>query len=102
MRVKIATTEARIVEQVLEAAQVGFAAMYAARYQTPKRWSALDSDRQADLIHAAGLVREAYRATGITPRLFTEAFDACNKHRVLGVNHTFIGAVIGYYKDAVA
>lgn len=92
--------EARVRAQIVEAAQVGFAAQYAAKYQEPsRRWRDLEASRREALIKAAELVRTSYLTGKLSPRTHDEAFAACNRHLVLGVTHVFVGAVIGYYKD---
>lgn len=86
----------RVALQVESAARVGFAAMVAAGAKEPtRRWSALPEPRRSALLQASSLVR-----TAVELGVEREAFGACNRHRALGVSHAFVGAVVGYYKDA--
>lgn len=86
----------RIAFQVESAARVGFAAMIAAGTKEPsRRWASLPESRRVALFQASSLVR-----TAVELGAEREAFGACNRHRALGVSHTFVGAVAGYYKDA--
>lgn len=87
----------RLEAQIEEAAQIGYAAMHVAKYSSAPSWRRLDAERKEQLLMAASFVREALADKQFKDPA-VQALHAC-KTRVLDVNHIFVGAVIGCFRE---
>lgn len=84
--------EKRVRAQSLLAARAGYVAQ-----SCGEDWDSLPISRRKELAEAVALIRSAIVLGEQDP--IGAGFHACNRHRALGVDLTFVGAVVGFYRQ---